>query len=684
MSEFLLEIFSEEIPAAFQTLAQAQLANTLTLKLKKEELPFESIKTFGTPRRLGIVITGLPSIQADRFEEKKGPQITAPAAAIEGFLKSTNTKRSDCEERCVDGKGPFLFATLHKRGTPTKEILGAALKETIGSFQWPKSMRWKSNDFSWARPLHGILALLDEQIIPLHIDVLNITSSAHTFGHRFLSPHLIEVKNYADYKIKLAKHYVQIDPLERQASIQEQSKPLLKEKELQLAADTSLLQETANLVEWPVVLRGTIDKKFMDLPEEILITSMRVHQRYFATRDKNDKLAPYFLIVSNMETVDQGAHIIEGNERVLRARLSDAYFFWKQDMKRPLIEWNKPLENRIFQEKLGTLAQKIERLQKTSKRLQTFLPSISSKDAEQAISLMKADLSTSMVGEFPELQGIMGGHYAKAQGVNGDIVLAIQEQYAPEGPYDTCPKEPLSVHIALTDKLDTLVGFFGIGLIPTSSKDPYALRRTALGIIRLLHENEWTVSVDDLIEAALEAHSFEKDQKEKTATLVKDFIKDRLTIYLKPLYSASLLNAVIDKAWNGSITQLNSKLAALKSFFDSPEGPDFINVYKRAANALKKEKTLKKGLNDTLFTSEEQNLFTAFKTTEATLQSLFSESFPDYTQMIKALASLKEPLELFFENVRIQDPDENLKANRLSLLSQIKESCLLLCDMSKL
>lgn len=688
MSEFLLEIFSEEIPATFQSLAQAQLAHTFELKLKKENLPFESLKTFGTPRRMGLVITGLPSVQPNRLEERRGPQVSAPAAAITGFLKSINKQRDECEEKYVGGKGPFLFATLHEAGKPTREILATLIKETLQNFEWSKSMRWKTDDFVWARPLHGILALFEGQIVPLTLESLDLQSCGHTFGHRFLSPHKINVKNYADYKVQLAENYVQIDPTERQESIQSQINKLITSKGLRLEEDDDLLEETANLVEWPVVLMGAIEKRFTSLPEEVLITSMRTHQRYFATRGIEGRLAPYFLIVSNMETADQGQQIIDGNERVLRARLSDAYFFWNQDMKRPLIEWAHPLKHRIFQEKLGTVADKIERMKHLSDDLFPHTckdVSFSKEESQKTIELLKADLSTGMVGEFPELQGIMGSHYALAQGLSLNMARAIREHYAPAGPQDVCPSAPLSIHVSLVDKLDTLVNFFAVGLEPTASKDPYALRRTALGIIRLIHENELNISVDNLLASALTASPCPAPEQAKVAARVKEFIQERLMVYLKPLYSASLLNAAMGKEWDGSITDLNQKLSALKAFLESPEGPDFLTVYKRAANILKQAdpRTLPI-LTPSLFATEEQKLFEAIQETEKTLRAFLSYTPPHYEKAIHALAGLKAPLEVFFANVLVQDNDLQLRHNRLNLLTRITEECSKICDLEKL
>jgi glycyl-tRNA synthetase beta chain len=355
-------------------------------------------------------------------------------------------------------------------------------------------------------------------------------------------------------------------------------------------------------------------------------------------------------------------------------------------MKRPLAEWNNPLQHRIFQEKLGTLADKIARMELISAAIQPYLGITNPKKAQEAIKLLKADLSTGMVGEFPELQGIMGSHYAIAQGIEPEIALAIREHYAPAGPQDLCPQKPLSIHVALVDKLDTLVGFFSVGLEPTASKDPYALRRTALGIIRLIYENELKVSLDDLLSATLRAYSFAPDQEKKIIEKVKEFVQDRLLIYLKPLYSASLLNAVIGKTWDGSITDLSQKLSALKAFLESPEGTDFIIVYKRVANILKRaEFPPDYLLKPELFTSEEEQLFTAIQETKSALETLLTDGPAfNYAKAIQVLGRLKSPLEVFFANVMVQDSNLDLRYNRLSLLKYIESECAKICDLDKL
>lgn len=684
MSEFLLEIFSEEIPARFQTLAQAQLAHIFELKLKKENIGFDFLKTFGTPRRLGIVIKGLPLIQQDRQEERRGPRTDAPPSAIEGFLKAINKQRHECQEKYVEDKGPFLFATLHEQGRPMIELLATLIKDVIENFEWPKSMRWKTDDFVWARPLHSILALFDGQTVPVNLEKLDIKACAYTFGHRFLSPHRIDIKNYEDYKVQLAKNYVQIDPSERRSSIMEQIDRLVAPKKLYLEQDLSLLEEVSNLVEWPIVLMGRIDARFTQLPEEVLITSMRVHQRYFATRDAQGNLAPYFLITSNMETADQGLQIIDGNERVLRARLSDAYFFRDQDTKRPLLEWADSLKKRVFQEKLGTISDKINRMQQLSDLLSSLLK-VDPIEAREAIKLSKADLSTGMVGEFPELQGIMGSYYATAEGLSPSIAQAIRDHYAPAGPQDRCPTAPLSIHVSLIDKLDTLVNFFAIGLIPTASKDPYALRRTALGIIRLIHENELDLSIDELLTVTMGVSNHTSSTDSPLKTTIKEFIHDRLIVYLKPLYSTSLLNAVMGQEWDGLITQHDQKLTALKTFFESLEGADFITVYKRAANILKQSSLPSDPtLHPSLFGEEEERLFRAIQETKSSLNAILTQPQPDYMQAIKALVHLKPYMESFFAHVLVQDTDPNQRYNRLNLLRCIEEECLKICDLEKL
>lgn len=679
MTQFLLELFSEEIPARFQEKAETDLATSIQKKLEKGRISYDTIQSFSTPRRLGLHITGLPTVQEDHTKERKGPAISAPPAAIEGFLKSVGLKRAQCEEKMVNGKGPFLFATLSQKGEDMPALLARITEETIHEFSWPKSMRWLSNEFTWARPLHGILALFNGAVVPVKINALGLSAQNHTFGHRFLSPQKIDVESFEDYTQKLRAHYVIINPRERKEIIKQQIDACLPNN-IRLLDDHDLLVETANLVEWPVVLLGKIDAKFMTLPREVLVTSMKVHQRYFATIDEKGHLAPYFMTVSNMETADQGQQIIEGNERVLRARLSDAAFFWHQDMKVPLETHNDPLKNRIFQKDLGTVYDKVKRLQKMVKPLTPHFPHVNENEAETTITLLKADLSTGMVGEFPELQGIMGGYYAKAHGHPDTIAEAIKTHYAPEGPQAPCPQKPLSYFVALVDKIDSLVGFFGVGLIPTASKDPYGLRRLTLGIIRIIYENELTVSIDTLIEASLATHQFKKSSLKVD---LKNFITDRLETYLKNIFDIQHIRAIMGDTWDGSITLMVHKLDALKQFLESPKGADFLVVFERTANILKDQHPTS-SLKESALEAEEKALLKAVDTTEKKLSTVLSNPIPNYTHAIEAIATLAPPLSVFFNNIMVMDVDPVKKSNRISLLKRVYSACMHICDIQKL
>ena len=680
MPEFFLELLSEEIPARFQQQAEKDLEHAFKSALQKHQLSFAHLQTFSTPKRLGIYIEGLPLVQDDQTEERKGPAVDAPPQAIQGFLNSIQKDRSACVEKSVDGKGPFLFATLTQKGQPTSQILKEITETLIHGFKWPKSMWWKTASFYWARPLHNIYAIFNKEVVPIYIEPIGLSADAHTTGHRFMSRHLVEARTFEAYKKSLYQNYVIIDQSQRKEIIKTGIKQVLP-LGIHLIEDDGLLNETANLVEWPVVLLGQIDPKFMDLPEEVLITSMKVHQKYFATRDANGKLSPYFLIVSNMETADQGQQIIDGNERVLRARLSDAMFFWKQDTQKPLSAHNEPLKNRVFQKDLGTLYEKVMRLQKLGQTLSKHFAGIAPSSAKEALSLLKADLSTGMVGEFPELQGIMGGHYALAEGKSTEVATAIKEHYAPEGPQDTCPQSSLGQFVALVDKIDSLLGFFGAGLTATASKDPYGLRRLSLSIIRILHENEILIPLPLLLKEAAEVYQFKN--KEQLIETVLSFIKDRLEVYFKPVYDIHLVRAGFGPTWDGSVGLLSLKLNALKSFLDSPKGQDFLTVYERASNILKGQQP-SEALDVTLLGDDEKNLYSAIQTTESEIKSAYSHDVPQYKKLIESLADLKAPLESFFNNVLVNDDDLRLKTNRLALLGKVKHLATAHFDMGKL
>ena len=661
MSEFLLELFSEEIPARFQQTAEQDLTRSFRKMLDGCKLPYDTIRSFSTPRRLGISITGLPLNTEPLVEERKGPAVNAPDQSIQGFLKSVGKDKSDTYEKEIIGKGLFLFVEIITPSRSVVMILSEIAKDAIREVSWPKSMRWKSNQFKWARPLHNILCIFNEKIVPLHIAELDLTANSHTFGHRFLSHHQFTVSHFQDYKTQLKNHYVEVDHETRKSLIEVQIQRKLP-KGCQVLEDQSLLSETANLVEWPIVYLGTIDQRFMSLPREVLVTSMRVHQKYFAVTDAANHLKPYFLIVSNMETVDQGQQIIEGNERVLRARLSDAQFFWNQDTKHNLKFFNEKLKDRVFQKDLGSVYDKVQRTKMLGKTCINLFPEISPDDSAKAFDLLKADLSTDMVGEFPELQGIMGGYYAAHQGESKTVSDAITTHYAPQGPQDSCPETPLGQYVALMDKLDTLVGFFSVGIQPTASKDPYGLRRLALGILRLLQENGARATLEDLVSRALKLH---KTNDANIKDTILTFFNDRLEGYLKDIYNLSHIRACLHVNWSGAVADLIDKLDALKRFLESPDGKDFLTVYARAANILSDTDPIK-SVNPSLLGPEEKTLFEAVQKAED-----MQKTTTDYKIILQSLANLKAPLEIFFQNVMVNDDNLVVRSNRMGLLQRV-------------
>nr|WP_186464810.1 glycine--tRNA ligase subunit beta [Azospirillum brasilense] len=509
MPELLIEFFSEEIPARMQARAADDLKRLVTEKLAANGLTFASAEAHSTPRRLALVIDGLPERTADVREEKKGPRVGSPEQAVAGFLKSAGlTSLDQCEQRDLSssgGKGVFYFAVAEKKGRATAEVLAEIIPAVMGDFPWPKSMRWGTGTVRWVRPLHSIIALFGGAVLEGSFDLGGaqgkLVFGNSTRGHRFLSPDAFTVENFVDYKAKLRAAHVVLDRAERKAKIKADAEALAAREGLTLSPDDGLLEEVAGLVEWPVALVGTIDEKFMDVPSEVLITSMRTHQKYFALLDKAGKMAPRFVVVANTVTADGGKAIVAGNERVLRARLSDAKFFWDQDRKTKLEDRVSKLGAITFHAKLGTVAEKVTRVQVLAAEIARAIGA-DADAATRAALLSKADLVTEVVGEFPEVQGIMGRYYALGEGENPAVAEAIAEHYKPLGPSDSCPTAPVSVAVALADKLDTLVGFFAIDEKPTGSKDPYALRRAALGIIRLILENGLRLSLQEIVCAA--------------------------------------------------------------------------------------------------------------------------------------------------------------------------------------
>jgi glycyl-tRNA synthetase beta chain len=685
MAELLLELLSEEIPARMQARAADDLKRLVCDGLEAAELSFNSARAFVTPRRLALVADGLPVTQPDRCEEKKGPRVGAPDQAVQGFLKSVGYKSlGECEIREIKGT-EFYFAVSEKKGHPTTEVLPELFKGVFEAFPWPKSMRWGTNPQRWVRPLHGILCMFDEKIVG-DVAFGNKPASNMTEGHRFLSLSPITITDFADYEEKLEQVSVMLDPTRRRETILRAAENLARKKKLTLWHDDALLDEVTGLVEWPVALMGSINDEFMDLPPEVLTTTMRHHQKYFSLLDAKGNLAPRFIVVAGTRPDDKGAAIIAGNERVLRARLADARFFWDLDRKRKLESRTAALAGVVFHARLGTLADKAERLGKLAGELAAHIPGANRKQASRAGCLAKADLVTGMVGEFPELQGVMGRYYAFHDGERAPVCEAIAGHYAPAGPADDCPTAPVSVALALADKIDTLVGFFAIGETPTGSKDPFALRRAALGVIRLIMENHLRIPLATIFSRAALFHG-------KGVRLDPDdllvFFADRLKVHLKEKgVRHDLISAVFALGGEDDLVRLMARVEALSSFLESDDGANLLTAFNRVVNivAIEEKKDGKsyggKVNRKRLKAVEEKALSQALGAVEK--ESAAKLKAEDFTATMTAMATLRPSVDTFFDHVTINCDDVALRANRLKLLSRIGAVMGAVADFSKI
>jgi glycyl-tRNA synthetase beta chain len=693
MPELLLELFSEEIPARMQARAADDLKRLFTEKLTALGLSFSRADAYVTPRRLALVVDGLPEKQPDITEEKKGPRVGSPEQAIQGFLKGAGlTSLEQCEKRMV-GKAEFWFATLHRAGKPTKQVLLDIVAPMLAAFPWPKSMRWADSRSSWVRPLHRIVFLFGgdkvEGAVPFGGSV-SVKFGDATVGHRFLAPSQIQVKGFADYKQKLQDAKVVLDPAERRDAIAREADDAAKREKLTVKNDPGLLDEVTGLVEWPVVLVGSIDAAYMDLPPEVLTTSMRAHQKYFALLKSDGALAPRFIVVSNMETDAEGRrNIVAGNERVLRARLSDAKFFWDQDRKVSLESRVPALTTRIFHAKLGTIADKVTRIESLLSKIVPAIPGCDPDFAREAALLCKADLSSGMVGEFPELQGVMGRYYALHDGEPAPVADAIRDHYAPLGPNDRCPTAPVSVAVALADRIDTLAGFWKIGEKPTGSKDPFALRRAALGVIRLIIENKLRLPLRRIFAKALARQGADEEQ---SAVLIADllaFFADRLKVHLREQgVRHDLIAAIFAGGGDSDIVRILARVDALRDFLASADGANLLTAYRRASNIVeieeKKDKTRHDAaVNPALLKQGEETalLHKLREVREATDSLLKLEQFEG---AMTALASLRAPVDVFFDKVTVNASEAPLRANRLRLLSEIRRTLAAVADFSKI
>ncbi|MCZ4108225.1 glycine--tRNA ligase subunit beta [Brevundimonas diminuta] len=707
MSQLLLEIFSEEIPARMQQGAARDLERMASDRLKAAGLTWDALTTYAGPRRLTLVIDGLPAATPDRNEELKGPKTSAPAQALEGFLRKTGLTQDQLVER--DG---VWFAEISSKGRATTEVVAESVDDIIRHFPWPKSMRWGTGTLRWVRPIKRILALYDGAVIPFEVD--GIPSGDVTEGHRFMGAgQPFAVKDFADYRQKLERNFVLLDAVDRKLRIVEGTRAVCAAKGLALVDDDGLLDEVSGLAEWPTPILGDMDPQFLALPPEVVQLSMKVHQKYFAVREPGkDGLAPHFVVVANVEATDGGAALAAGNAKVLSARLSDAEFFWTEDQKVGFDAWNAKLKDVTFHAKLGTLAERVDRIAALAREIAPLVGADPAQ-AEQAARLSKADLASGMVGEFPELQGIMGGYYARLAGQPDAVADAIRDHYKPQGPGDTVPTAPVTVAVAMAEKLDTLVGFFVIDEKPSGSRDPYALRRAALGVIRLVLENgvrlsalyilgQHQLSVNQAVlrqnmianatKAGIEFDSGPNGIEAKVEIPIDDevaalvrvavgpvllaFFADRLTVLLRDKGQRHDLVAAVFALGDDDLVRIVRRVEALAAFLATDDGANLLAGYKRAAQLLKAEEKkgpLPEGAVATGLPNqpaEETALaFAAAAAASAVDAALEAE---DFAAAMTALAALRGPVDAFFTAVMVNSDVAEERENRLKLLVQVR------------
>lgn len=722
MPQLLLEIFSEEIPARMQQGAARDLERMISDRFKTAGLSWDALTVFAGPRRLTLVIEGLPSAAADRNEEVKGPKTSAPAQALEGFLRKTGLTQDQLVER--DG---IWFAEISSKGRQTTEVFAEAVDQVVRSFPWPKSMRWGTGTLRWVRPIQRIIALFDGAVVPFEID--GIQSDAITEGHRFLGKgQPIHVSDFADYRRKLEADYVLLDVADRKLKILEASKAVCAARGLVMVDDDGLLDEVAGLAEWPTPILGDMDPQFLSLPPEVIRLSMKVHQKYFAVRDPSkDGLAPNFVVVANVEASDGGAALAAGNSKVLSARLNDARFFWDEDLKTGFDVWSKKLSGVTFHAKLGTLAERVDRIAALAREIAPLVGA-DADQAERAARLSKADLASGMVSEFPELQGVMGGYYARAFGEPDAIADAVRDHYKPQGPADSVPTASVTVAVALADKIDTLVGFWYIGEKPTGSKDPFALRRSALGVARQILAAGLRLPLNRLfvhqgrrlsaqlldragagvpnIAASLEALGFEVTASESGLLSVagkakqalerssiddvppldwerrywKDlglFLLERLKVLLRDQGKRHDLVDAVFALGDDDLVRIVRRVEALDGFLATDDGANLLAGYKRASNILRAE--AKKGEVPTgmvqtgLANQPEAETKLAFAVEKARSDVETALQTEDFAAAMTALAALRAPVDAFFTDVMVNSDVEAERDNRLKLVGQVRD-----------
>ncbi|MBB5516292.1 glycyl-tRNA synthetase beta chain [Rubricella aquisinus] len=673
MPDLLIELFSEEIPARMQKRAAEDLKKLVTDGLVEAGLTYAGAGAFATPRRLTLALEGLTAESPTLREERKGPRTDAPEKALAGFLRSTGLTMEQLERR-ADKKGEVFFAVIEKPGRPAAEIVAEVLEKTIRTFPWPKSMRWGSGSLRWVRPLHSILCILSDEagaaIVPLAVD--GITAGDTTEGHRFMSPGRFSVTSFEDYAAKLKRAYVVLDAEERAETIWADATAQAFAQGLEVVEDQGLLAEVAGLVEWPVVLMGAIGADFLDLPPEVLQTSMKEHQKFFSVRDRSGRIVKY-VTVANRETADQGATILAGNGKVLAARLADAKFFWENDLQtvreQGLEGMAAPLANVTFHNKLGSQAERIARIAALAREIAPLVGA-DADQAEQAARVAKADLSSEMVYEFPELQGVMGGYYARAAGLPDAVANACAAHYQPLGPSDDVPTEPVSVAVALADKIDTLTGFWAIDEKPTGSKDPYALRRAALGVIRLVLVNGIRAGLSNVITSS-------RDGTDDWGSDLLSFIHDRLKVHLRAEgIRHDVIDACLAMPGNDDLVLLVNRATALQAFLSTEDGENLLQGYKRANNILTAEEKkdgveYSYGPDPKLAEGEaETTLFAALDTAEPAIATAMQAE--DFATAMAEMAKLRAPIDAFFTDVQVNADNAVIRRNRLNLLHRIR------------
>lgn len=679
MPELLLELFSEEIPARMQRDAAENLKKIITNALVDRGITYEGAQSFATPRRLVLHIVGLPASQPDVREEKKGPRVGAPEAALAGFLKSAGLASINEAKIQSDPKGDFYVAIIEKKGGKTIDVLADIITQTIRTFPWPKSQRWGDGSLRWVRPLKSICATFgsendEPEIVPVEVE--GLCASNITYGHRFHAPEAIKIKRFADYVESLHKARVILDPARRMDMIRADAANIAFAKGLEVVEDEVLVAEVAGLVEWPVVLLGTFDEAFLSVPPEVIRATIRANQKCFVLKNAStQQLSNHFILVSNLEAKDGGKAIAAGNARVIRARLSDAKFFYETDLKVPLLERLEKLKSVTFHQKLGTQFNRVERMMHLARKIAPLVGA-NPDDAATAAQLCKADLATEMVGEFPELQGLMGRYYYLAQGgKNASIAAAIEDHYRPQGPTDRVPNDPVAIAVALADKLDILTGFWAIDEKPTGSKDPFALRRAALGVIRIILESNLRLDLGYLLTNSGD---------------LMTFMLDRLKVQLREqgvrhdYVEASLQTGHITDLW-----LISQKIEALQAMLKTEDGQNLLAGYKRAANILKAEEkkdgegAFNQPVNPSLMNlPQEAALQKALNQASSEVKPALEQE--NFDAAMSALAALRAPIDAFFADVTVNDADPAIRTNRLSLLASLRATMHTVADFSRI